>query len=333
MAAVKWIKVVTDIFDDEKMLMIEGIPSADSIIVIWFKLLCLAGKSNNSGVFIFNDRIAYTDEMLATIFRRDVSMVRLALRTFEQFGMIEIVDNVITIPNWSKHQTLDAYEKKKERDRLRIREKRAQQKAIISGVSPDVSPDKSPDVAPLEEDKEEEKEIDIDSSKEEKAEDKPPAPVPYEEIKGMYNEICVSFPRCVSLSDARKKAIRARFKSGYTLDHFKRLFVKAEASSFLKGKNNRNWSANFDWLVKDANMAKVLEGNYDDKGYGRKEIVPAWMDKPQTADNLAERYEKLMAQMKGEPEPATVDNDPALAARAESLRQQLGQKYGKDRER
>ena len=69
MAAVKWIKVVTDIFDDEKILMIEGIPSADSIIVIWFKLLCLAGKSNNSGVFIFNDRIPYTEEMLATIFR------------------------------------------------------------------------------------------------------------------------------------------------------------------------------------------------------------------------------------------------------------------------
>ena len=44
MGAVKWIKIVTDIFDDEKMLLIESLPSSDAIIVIWFKLLCLAGK-------------------------------------------------------------------------------------------------------------------------------------------------------------------------------------------------------------------------------------------------------------------------------------------------
>jgi hypothetical protein len=31
----------------------------------------------------------------------------------------------------------------------------------------------------------------------------------------------------------------------------------------LKGGNDRNWSATFDWLIKDANMAKVLDGNYD----------------------------------------------------------------------
>lgn len=270
MAAVKWIKVVTDIFDDEKMLLIEGLPSADSIMVVWFKLLCLAGKTNNSGVFIFNDRIPYTDEMLAAIFRRDISLVRLALKTFEQFGMIEIIDNVITIPNWSKHQTLDAYEKKKERDRLRIREKRAQQKALVSAVSPDTSPDTSLDVALLEEDKEKEEEKEREGEGDKEPDDKRPgAPVPYDSIKSMYNEICVSFPRCTSLSDARKKTIKARITGGYTLEDFNLLFTKAEASSFLKGKNDRSWSATFDWLIKDTNMAKVLDGNYDDKGGGK----------------------------------------------------------------
>lgn len=322
MATVKWIKVVTDIFDDEKILMIEGIPSSDSIIVIWFKLLCLAGKANNSGVFMFNDRIPYTEEMLATIFRRDVGLVRLALKTFEQFGMIEVIDNVITIPNWSKHQTLDAYERKKERDRERIKQKRAAQKALISGVSPDVSPDTSPDVAPLEEDKEreEEKEEDSSSKEEERPEDKPPPSVPYEEIKGMYNEICTSFPRCISLSDARKKAIRARIKSGYTLEDFRTLFSKAEASEFLKGKNGRNWSASFDWLIADKNMAKVLEGNYDDKRPGRKEPVPSWMDKPpdERAREDMDRMRRLLNQTKDEPEPG-------LAERAAALKGRLGQ--------
>ena len=164
---VKWIKIVTDIFDDEKVLMIEALPNADAIIVIWFKLLCLAGKANNSGVFLMNDKIAYTDEMLAAIFRRDLNTVRMALNVFEQYGMIEVVNNTITIPNWSKHQTLDAYEKKKERDRVYQQNRREKQKLLAEGKgeikkSSDKSCDESSDssltsqkIAPLEEEREE----------------------------------------------------------------------------------------------------------------------------------------------------------------------------------
>ena len=157
MAEVKWIKIVTDIFDDEKMLLIESLPSADSLIVIWFKLLCFAGKNNNNGVFLMNNRVAYTDEMLATVFRRDVNTVRLALRTFEEYGMIEIIEGVITIPNWGKHQTLDSYERKKERDRVYQAERRAKQKALIEKSS-----DKSSDVAISDIDKDKDIEIDKD---------------------------------------------------------------------------------------------------------------------------------------------------------------------------
>lgn len=156
MAEVKWIKITTDVFDDEKILLIESMPSADSIITIWFKLLILAGKQNNNGVFMMSNKLPFTDEMLATIFRRDLNTVRLALKTFEEFGMIEVVDNVITIPNWNKHQTLDAYEKKKERDRIYQQNRRKKQKNLIEQKSPD----KSSYVAVS--DKEEEKEEDKD---------------------------------------------------------------------------------------------------------------------------------------------------------------------------
>ncbi|MDE7245738.1 MAG: hypothetical protein K2O18_17435 [Oscillospiraceae bacterium] len=86
-----------------------------------------------------------------------------------------------------------------------------------------------------------------------------------DEIAELYNEICVSFPRLRSLSEARKKAIKARLANGYTIESFRELFQKAEASSFLKGQNDRNWQATFDWLVKDSNMAKVIDGNYSDE--------------------------------------------------------------------
>ena len=86
----------------------------------------------------------------------------------------------------------------------------------------------------------------------------------YQEIIGLYNEICISFPCVKVLSEARKKAIKARLNI-YTIEDFKTLFEKAEASDFLKGKNNHDWSANFDWLIADRNMAKTLDGNYDNK--------------------------------------------------------------------
>ena len=133
MADVKWIKIVTDIFDDEKIMLIESLPEADSIIVIWFKLLCLAGKQNNSGVFQINGRIPYTDEMFATIFRRKINTVRLALTTFEQYGMIEIINNTVTIPNWGKHQSIEQIEARREYQRNYQRQYYAKQKALAEG--------------------------------------------------------------------------------------------------------------------------------------------------------------------------------------------------------
>lgn len=94
--------------------------------------------------------------------------------------------------------------------------------------------------------------------------------IPYAAIRDAYNEICQSFPKCSALSDKRKAAIRARIHSGgYTFADFQRLFQKAEASAFLRGENKKNWRATFDWLLSDANMAKVLDGNYDNRPNGK----------------------------------------------------------------
>ena len=128
MAEVKWIKITTDVFNDEKILLIEQMPEADTMLVIWFKLLCMAGKENNYGVFLMRNRMPYTEEMLATIFRRPLNTVRLALSTFEAFGMIEIEDDIICIPNWEKHQNIDGMEKIREQNRIRKQRQRERQK-------------------------------------------------------------------------------------------------------------------------------------------------------------------------------------------------------------
>ena len=204
MADVKWIKITTDIFDDEKILLIESLPDSYAIITVWFKLLCLAGKQNNSGVFLMG-RIPYTDKMLATIFRMKETTVTLALQTFEQFGMVEIVDGVITIPNWNKHQTLDAYEKKKQRDRLYQAERRANQRALVeksSDTSSDKSADSSSDVVVSEEDKDKEEDKDI-----------------YISIVEYLNEKAGT--KYKPSTAKTKTAIHARLAEGFKVDDFK----------------------------------------------------------------------------------------------------------------
>ncbi len=318
MADVKWIKITTDIFDDEKILLIESLPDSYAIITVWFKLLCLAGKQNNSGVFMMG-RIAYTDKMLATIFRMKEASVTMALKVFEDFGMIEIVDGVITIPNWGKHQNLEQLEERRKYQREYQKEYRKKQKLLTA-------PEESKclrkhlhehNVNSLEEDIEEDKELDIDIEKEER--------IDYQSVADLYNSICKSFPSVRSLSEARKKAIKARLKT-YTLDDLRTVFENAEASSFLKGSNDRNWSANFDWLIADKNIAKVLEGNYADKPkrYGRKEPVPGWMEHS-LGDAEEQAIQKLMNESFDDEELKRIEaeQEKELAERAERLKKIL----------
>ncbi len=129
MSNIKWIKLSTAMFEDEKIRLIEQMPDADTILVIWVKLLAQAGKTNASGYIYLNQNIPYTEEMLATIFNRPVNTVRLALKVFQEFGMIDIDDDqYISISNWEKHQNIEGLEKIREQTRKRVAKHREKQR-------------------------------------------------------------------------------------------------------------------------------------------------------------------------------------------------------------
>ena len=88
--------------------------------------------------------------------------------------------------------------------------------------------------------------------------------IDYASVVNMYNEICKSYPKVKSLSDSRKKAIKARLVK-HTMEEIKEVFEKAEASDFMRGCNSKNWQASFDWMIMDRNMTKILDGNYDNR--------------------------------------------------------------------
>ena len=160
MSDVKWIKITTSMFDDEKIKLIESMPDRDAILIIWVKLLAQAGKCNASGHLILSEKIPYTDEMLSTIFNRPLNTVRMALEAFKNFGMIEY-NELIKISNWQKHQNIDALEKIREQARLRKQKQRNREAETLllqgnDGVSADVTK-KSRDVTQQNKNKKENK--------------------------------------------------------------------------------------------------------------------------------------------------------------------------------
>lgn len=85
----------------------------------------------------------------------------------------------------------------------------------------------------------------------------------YTKIVDMYHSICISLPKLRTVTEKRKKIIKARLKQ-YSIEQFEEVFILAESSDFLKGTNGK-WNANFDWLMNENNFIKVLEGNYNNK--------------------------------------------------------------------
>jgi predicted phage replisome organizer len=250
MADVKWIKITTDMFDNRKIKHLRKLPEGNSIVLIWVMLLTMAGRCNSGGMIFLTENIPYTPKLLADELGFEENTVQLALQALEQFNMVVTDHGFFSIAGWDEYQNIDGLDKIREQNRLRKAAQRERQKALpMSRDSHGTVTDGH--ATDIEEDEEQEQ------IKKER--------IDYQLIADMYNQICTSFPSLRSLSESRKKAIKARLKT-YTMDDFRTVFENAEASSFLKGGNNRSWTANFDWLMKDANMAKVLDGNYADKG-------------------------------------------------------------------
>jgi len=274
-AEVKWIKITKNIFDDEKIKLIDTMPDRDALLVIWFKLLTLAGKTNDNGFVYIIKEMPTTDEMLATIFNRSLNTVRLALKTFAQFNMIEI-DSHVNVVNWEKHQNIDGLDKIKEQSRLRQQKFKEKKKSLMLEDSKSnvmVTFGNATDIE-LDIDKEIEKERDKDTDIEitTLVNRKRIDPTDYLKIVDLYHSICKSLPSISKLTESRKKAIKNRLKD-YTEDDIIQAFSMAQQSKFLTGDNDRNWTATFDFILKPEKFVGILEGKYSNKEKTQTDIV------------------------------------------------------------
>lgn len=140
MPDIKWIKINTEMFDDEKIRIIEAMPEADTLIVIWIRLICIAGKVNAGGHIYLSPELPYDEEQLAAVFNRPLNTVRLALETFRRLQMIEMTESgTLFLPKFKKHQSIEGMERVRESARLRMVEFRKREKRKLLGVGNDAT--------------------------------------------------------------------------------------------------------------------------------------------------------------------------------------------------
>lgn len=250
-----WLKLKEDFFDDKHIRYLRKLPDGDRLTIVYLRMQLLSLKTE--GIIQYSQLMPSCSDELALALDEETEIVKFALAALQQIGLVEVWDDQTVY--MSAMQELVGVEGSSAERVRRHREKKALHcngEALQNVTQPLLCHGEKI------ERKEQEKRAKEDGEATPDASASPPCP--YSEIISLFNSICVSYPRITRLSDARKKAIKARLNQ-YSVDDFKRLFELTEASAFLKGSNNRNWSATFDWIIKDGNIAKILDGNYRDR--------------------------------------------------------------------
>ncbi|QKL22566.1 replication protein [Bacillus altitudinis] len=225
MGEVKWVKLSTQMFDDEKIKLIEQMPESDTLLIIWVKLLAQAGKTNASGFIYLSENVPYTDEMLAHIFGRPLGIVRMALDTFRKFGMIEINEqNYISICNWEKHQNLNALEKIREDTRKRVAKHREKQKALVLDTNSNVTCDVT--VTQSNEQERRSKKEEVRKKNKDILSGNPTAnepEIPFKLITDLLNQMSEKNYR--HTTPKTQQLIKARWNEGFRFDDFKKVIL------------------------------------------------------------------------------------------------------------
>lgn len=203
MAEVKWIKLATGLPDNRKIKQIRRLPDGDTIALMWIFLMCLAGETNDEGMVYFTPEIPFTEEMLADQFGIDINTIRLGLSTFQRFGMIDVVDNIICLSHWEKWQAVDGLATIREQTRKRVAKHREKQKLAAGNATCNVTVTQcnATDID-IEEDKKEEKNKEIIASADAEAAPKP-SKKPVKHKHGEYENVL--------LTDAELEKLKAEY--------------------------------------------------------------------------------------------------------------------------
>ena len=265
-----WLKLSRDFFKRHDIQIIESMENGKDYILFYLKLL--VESISHQGELRFSETIPYDEKMLSIITNTNIDIVRSAIKIFTQLKLMEIFDDkTIYMSETTKMLGFETDWAKKKR------EYREQKEIEIKDNVPKVSPPSPHNVRQeidieldIELDIEKEKDIieskdslsvftDLEVEKKQKNER-----IDFKFITNYWNAKS-QLTRITKITDLRKVNVMARINE-FGLESVFKMIDNVSRSPFLKGENNRQWVATFDWCFKPKNFVKVVEGNFLENG-------------------------------------------------------------------
>ena len=235
-----WLRWYVGTCEDRKLrvVAVQSKTSLPVVIAIWVMLLEDAAHREHRGDITIgaNEIDAFYD-----LIEGNAAMV---LQMMSEIGLLTITETAFRVTTWNKRQYINDAKDPKATER-----KQKSRSRQCHGLSlPDSDSDSDTEV--------------IDTSDFHSA------------ARDVWNGVCVDagLSKIQSLTTARKKSIAARIKDAGGAENFHDYLRKIAGSEFLTGDNNNKWRASFDWALKPANFAKVMEGTYDRSDNGRATV-------------------------------------------------------------
>lgn len=263
-----WLKLQKDFFTQPKIKKLRKIAGGDTYTIIYLKMQLLS-LSNGGKLFFDGIEESFSEEIALTI-DEDPDNVKVTVQYLLSQGLIEPCSETEFL--MTETQSLICSESESaERVRASRKNKALQCNTNVTECNNNVQK-RNTDI-----------DIDIELDNRDRVRDKTDSKISYQLIADTFNDICKSFDRVERISDSRKEDIDAACKK-FGFEQIRTAFAKAENSKFLKGeecKGAYKFKANFNWIIKEENLKKILGGNFDNEP-GRTEK----QSKPPVSRNL-----------------------------------------------
>lgn len=265
-----WLKLQKDFFIQPKIKKLRKIAGGDTYTIIYLKMQLLS--LNNGGKLFFDGIEESFSEEIALTIDEDPDNVKVTVQYLLSQGLIEPCSETEFL--MTETQSLICSESESaERVRASRKNKALQCNTNVTECNNNVQKCNTDiDI-----------ELDNRDRVRDRVRDKTDSKISYQLIADTFNDICKSFDRVERISDSRKEDIDAACKK-FGFEQIRTAFAKAENSKFLKGeecKGAYKFKANFNWIIKEENLKKILGGNFDNEP-GRTEK----QSKPPVSRNL-----------------------------------------------
>jgi predicted phage replisome organizer len=252
MAKYYWLKLHKDFFKRHDVSIIEDMPNGKDYILFYLKLL--VESVSHEGNLRFSDSIPYNEQMLSSLTKTNIDIVRSAVKIFSELNMMEMLDDgTIYMTEVDKMIGAETDAHIREQTRLRVAKYRERQKSLRNDT---VTLNGNVEIR--------DKSIEIDNNI--ISNDIICQTQSVRRVVEEWNTLSVFGISQVAKIDSnskRYKSLVARLNQ-YGEEQVLKAIDNIRHSDFLQGKHDgKHWQITFDWFVLPNNFPKVLEGNYD----------------------------------------------------------------------